>query len=182
MNRNPEAWKRLGRLLRDAREKAGLTRGEFAEVAGVSPKAVYNAEKGEVPKKQQPPTLVKIAIGHGWKPESIGLVLEGGEPVLAERGAPTTPPPAGAEIEEHSDLLELMMRVHEFGRVCTMLGGSLEARNEFEAAAQRLFESVPRQARLVGRGYALAAYRPHALGEGVPQDDADAILRAMEES
>jgi transcriptional regulator with XRE-family HTH domain len=182
MNRNPEAWKRLGRLLRDAREKAGLTREEFAEKAGVSPKAVYNAEKSDPPKRQQPPTLVPIAVAHGWKPESIGAILAGGDPIPSgEQATPQAAPSAG-DLVEHPDLLDLMMKVHEFGRVCMVMGGSLEARSDFEAAAQRLFESVPRDVRASQREqYRLAAYRPHALGEGVPADDAETILRAMEE-
>ncbi|MFF4746849.1 helix-turn-helix domain-containing protein [Streptomyces sp. NPDC001268] len=180
MNRNPEAWKRLGRLLRDARERTGLTREEFAAKAGVSAKAVYNAERSDPPKRQQPPTLVPIAVAHGWKPESIGVILDGGEPIPAgEKAAPSAP--TAEELAEHPDLLELMLRVHEFGRACMTLGGSLEARNDFEAAAQRLFESVPREVRARQSQYRLAAYRPHALGEGVPADDADAIFRAMEE-
>lgn len=180
MNRDPQAWKRLGRLMRDAREQAGLNRKDFADLAGVSEKAVYNAEKGDPPSRQQPPTLVKIAAGHGWKPESIQRILDGGEPILREQSAPAAPTPQS--LAEHPDLAELMMRVHEFGRVCASLGGSREARDDFEAAAQRLFETVPRAARIAGReGYGLAAYRPHALGEGVPEDDAERILRAMEE-
>lgn len=180
MNRDPEAWKRLGRLLRDAREGQGQTRKQFAESAGVSEKAVYNAESGQVPSKQQPPSLVKIAAGHGWKPESIGIVLDGGEPVLASEPAAANVAPPAQELGDQPDLLDLMMRVHEFGRVCMALGGSLEARNAFEAAAQRLFESVPRETRVQQAHYGLAAYRPHALGEGVPEDDAEAIFRAME--
>lgn len=178
MNLNPHAWERLGRLLRDAREREGLSRAAFAAKAGVSAKAVYNAEEGPPPKKQQPPSLVKIAVGHGWKPESIRIILDGGDPVPAKKQQAA---PAADEQAEHPDLLELMVRVHEFGRVCMALGGSLEARTAFESATQRLFESVPREARLQQARYGLAAYRPHALGEGVPADDAEAIFRAMEE-
>lgn len=180
MNRDPEAWKRLGRLLRDAREGQGLTRKQFAEAAGVSEKAVYNAESGQVPSKQQPPSLVKIAAGHDWKPESIRVILDGGEPMPASEPAAPSPAPTAQDPADHPDLLDLMMRVHEFGRVCMSLGGSLDARNDFEAAAQRLFESVPRETRVQQAHYSLAAYRPHALGEGVPEDDAAAIFRALE--
>ncbi|GGU52071.1 helix-turn-helix transcriptional regulator [Streptomyces lavendofoliae] len=183
MNRDPEAWKRLGRLLRDAREKAGLTREEFAVKAGVSPKAVQNAENSNPPKRQQPPTLVPIAVAHGWKPESIGVILAGGDPILSESQVAPQATPQVEELADHPDLLDLMIKVHEFGRVCVAMGGSLEARNDFESATQRLFESVPREARAAQQDrYRLAAYRPHALGEGVPDDDAETILRAMEES
>lgn len=178
MNRDPEAWMRLGRLFRNARELEGLTRKDFGLKAGVSEKAVYNAEKGEVPSRHQPPTLVKIAVAHGWKPESIQRILEGGDPVPAKGGigaGQERPAAGGVSVQ----VLELMPRVYEFGRLCSALGASPKARDEFDAAVQHLIDSVPHRA--VQASYSLAAYRPHALGEGIPSDDAEAILRAMEE-
>lgn len=177
MNRDPEAWMRLGRLFRNARELEGLTRKDFGLKAGVSEKAVYNAEKGDVPSRHQPPTLVKIAVGHGWQPESIQRILEGGDPIPAAPGK-TQDAPAGNGAP--AQILELMPRVYEFGRLCSSLGATPSARDEFDAAVQHLIESVPVAAARRGQ-FTLAAYRPHALGEGVPPDDADAILRAMEE-
>lgn len=180
MNRDPGAWKRLGDKVSEARQAAGLSQAQLAEAAEVSTRSVYSAESGSVPSRQMPPSLVKIAIGLRWKPESIRLVLEGGEPISMDDSKQVEP--ASERPSLHPDIAELMLRVHEFGRVCAALGGSSEARDDFEAAAQRLFESVPRSARMAGQqGYGLAAYRPHALGEGVPEDDAERILRAMEE-
>ncbi|MFF4848729.1 helix-turn-helix transcriptional regulator [Streptomyces sp. NPDC001194] len=178
MNRDPEAWRRLGRLFRNARELEGLTRAEFAAKAGVSEKAVYNAEKGDVPSRHQPPTLVKIAVGHGWKPESIQSILDGADPIPAAASSS-----AGERVTSGgtpSQVLELMPRVYEFGRLCSSLGASSKARDEFDAAVQHLIDSVPHRA--TQASFRLAAYRPHALGEGVPSDDAEAILRAMEEN
>lgn len=179
MNRDPEAWRRLGRLFRNARELKGLTRAEFAVKAGVSEKAVYNAEKSVVPGRHQPPTLVKIAVGHGWKPESIQQILDGGDPLPADgnaAAAQASPPETGTQAQ----VLELMPRIYEFGRLCSSLGAEAAVRDEFDAAVQHLLESAS-----VGTSqkskFTLAAYRPHALGEGVPDDDADAIIRAMEE-
>ncbi|MFD6180126.1 helix-turn-helix domain-containing protein [Streptomyces goshikiensis] len=180
MNRDPEAWMRLGRLFRNARETEGLSRKAFADKAGVSEKAVYNAEKGEVPARHQPPSLVKIAIGHGWKPESIQAILNGGDPVAADPGpapAPTLRQPA--TVDESTHLLELVPRVYEFGRLCSSLGAAAAARDAFDAAVQHLIDSVPR--RVAQSSLTLAAYRPHALGEGIPADDAERILRAMED-
>lgn len=175
MNRDPEAWKGLGRRLRNERELHGMSRKEFASVAGVSEKAVYNAERGDVPGRHRPPSLVKIVAGHGWAPESIEAILEGKEPVPAGavRKSAAAPP-----IDPRTQLLEALPRIYAFGRLCVSLGGAQEARDDFEGAVQRLLDSVPTrsQSRMT-----LAAYRPHALGEGVPADDADAILRAMEE-
>ncbi|MFJ3839405.1 helix-turn-helix transcriptional regulator [Streptomyces sp. NPDC090054] len=179
MNRDPEAWKRLGRLFRNARELKGLTRAEFALKAGVSEKAVYNAEKGDVPSRHQPPTLVKISVGHGWRPESIQQILEGGDPILIE-GDSASPQVNPLTTGTPSQVLELVPRVYEFGRLCSSLGAKAAARDEFDAAVQHLLESVSVGAAKQS-GFSLAAYRPHALGEGVPADDADAIFRAMEE-
>lgn len=181
MNRDPEAWMRLGRLFRNARETEGLSRKAFADRADVSEKAVYNAEKGEVPSRHQPPSLVKIAVGHGWKPESIQLILDGGDPISASsHSSPAAMPAPPAAAGEPAQLLDLVPRVYEFGRLCSSLGATAEARDEFDAAVQHLIESVPR--RMKRSSLTLAAYRPHALGEGVPPDDADAILRAMEDN
>lgn len=179
MNRDPGAWKRLGNKVSEARQAAGLSQAGLAKAARVAPRSVYTAESGYVPSKQMPPSLVKIAIALKWRPESIRLILDGGDPIPQEEPpAAEAQPPRG----ELPDLAELMLRVHEFGRACASLGGSSEVRDEFEAAAQRLFESVPRSARVAGQQrYGLAAYRPHALGEGVPADDAERILSAMEE-
>ncbi|OKH91455.1 helix-turn-helix transcriptional regulator [Streptomyces uncialis] len=175
MNRDPGAWQRLGRLMRDARERADHTRKEFADIAGVSEKAVYNAERGDVPRRQQPPTLVKIAAAHGWKPESIQAVLAGGDPEPSAQ-------PVTTGTASGPSLTQLQLCIYEFGRACTSLGGSHKARERFEAAAQELLESVPQSSRNgFQSGYGLAAYRPHAIGEGVPEDDAERILRAMDE-
>ncbi|MFD5419423.1 helix-turn-helix transcriptional regulator [Streptomyces sp. NPDC127069] len=178
MNRDPEAWMRLGRLFRNARELEGLTRKDFGVKAGVSEKAVYNAEKGEVPSRHQPPTLVKIAAAHGWSPESIQSILDGGDPVPSQ-AAVAPEGTKGRSGGTSAQLLELMPRVYEFGRLCSALGASPKARDEFDAAVQHLIDSVSH--RSAQTSYSLAAYRPHALGEGVPADDAEAILRAMEE-
>ncbi|MEU3459028.1 helix-turn-helix transcriptional regulator [Streptomyces sp. NPDC006733] len=186
MNRDPEAWKRLGRLLRDARDRRGLTQAKLAEEAGVSTKAVYSAEAGATPLKQLPRTVVKIAAAHGWTPESVHLVLDGGDPVPASRPQarlerPSVPPAGGPPPAPGSlDLIELMPRVYEFGRLCSALGGDPALRDAFETALQRLVESIPRQAAATRNDHRLAAYRPHAAGEGPARDDEERILRAME--
>ncbi|MFI8448184.1 helix-turn-helix domain-containing protein [Streptomyces erythrochromogenes] len=174
MNRDPEAWKRLGRRLRNERELRGMSRKEFASVAGVSEKAVYNAERGDVPGRHRPPSLVKIAAGHGWAPDSIEAVLAGKDPLPATATRQAVPPPA---VDPRSQLLESLPGIYAFGRLCVSLGGAQEARDDFEGAVQRLLDTVPT---LTQSNVTLAAYRPHALGEGIPADDADAILRAME--
>lgn len=80
MNRDPDAWRRLGRALKEARERKGLSQGELATRAGVAIKSVQSAEAGTVPKSRMPQSLSPIAQAVGWPAGSVDSVLSGGEP------------------------------------------------------------------------------------------------------
>ncbi|WP_432158112.1 helix-turn-helix transcriptional regulator [Streptomyces sp. bgisy153] len=80
MNRDPDAWARLGRALRESRERRGLTQEEVAERADVSKKSVQEAEAGKVPKSRMPYTLAPIAAALSWPAGAVDSVLDGGEP------------------------------------------------------------------------------------------------------
>ncbi|MEV5443525.1 helix-turn-helix transcriptional regulator [Streptomyces sp. NPDC052644] len=80
MNRDPNAWTRLGQALRHARLARGLSQGEVAAQARVSTASVQAAEAGVVPKRRMPITLAPIATALGWPPGSVEAVLEGGRP------------------------------------------------------------------------------------------------------
>ncbi|WP_428836288.1 helix-turn-helix transcriptional regulator [Streptomyces carpaticus] len=80
MTRDAEAWGRLGRALREARERQGLTQKELSDRANVSLAAVGDAEKGKVPKARMPYTLAKVAKALGWPAGSVEAVLEGSDP------------------------------------------------------------------------------------------------------
>ncbi|MFD6324235.1 helix-turn-helix domain-containing protein [Streptomyces sp. NPDC058442] len=80
MNRDPEAWKRLGGFLRHAREGSGLTQAEAAERAGISVAALQDAENGRVPRARMPYTLAPLAQSYGWPAGTVDTVLEGGSP------------------------------------------------------------------------------------------------------
>ncbi|MFU0241703.1 helix-turn-helix domain-containing protein [Streptomyces scabiei] len=80
LNKDPEVWRRLGRALREARERRGWSQEELATKAGVSKGAVQGAEAGRVPKTRMPQTLSPIARALGWPAGSIEMVLGGGEP------------------------------------------------------------------------------------------------------
>lgn len=80
MNRDPEAWARLGRALRNAREHRGLTQSELGELAGVSGRSVQDAEGGAVPKARMPYTIGRIASALGWPEGAVDTVLEGHGP------------------------------------------------------------------------------------------------------
>lgn len=78
MNRDPQAWARLGRALKSAREHRGLSQAELAAAAEVSAKSVQDAEGGKVPKARMPYTLSRVAEALGWPAGSVESVLEGG--------------------------------------------------------------------------------------------------------
>lgn len=186
MSHSPEAWKRLGLLFRDARNRRGLTGAELADLAGISEKAVFNSESGAW-HKTVPPTFAKIAAAHGWTPESVRIMLDGGDPVLTSRAAATQGASSTSDgiqapsvsTDEHN-LIELLTQVTEFGRLCVAMGADGALRDELDTAAQRLVKSIPRD--ITSREhFGLAAYRPHAPGEGPAKDDAERALRAMEE-
>jgi transcriptional regulator with XRE-family HTH domain len=80
INRDPDTWARLGRALRESRERQGLTQGELAKKAHVATKSVSDAEAGKVPKARKPYTLEGIAQALGWPVGAVDSVLSGGEP------------------------------------------------------------------------------------------------------
>lgn len=79
MNRDPQAWARLGQALTQARQAQGLSQAEVAARAKVSTASVQSAEYGTVPKSRMPVTLAPIAKSLGWPPGAIDSVLAGGE-------------------------------------------------------------------------------------------------------
>ncbi|TRV72580.1 transcriptional regulator [Streptomyces sp. 130] len=80
MNRDPESWARLGRALRSAREGAGFTQAELAEVANVSSRSIQDAEGGKVPTGRRPYTLARMAAALGWPAGAVDDVLDGAAP------------------------------------------------------------------------------------------------------
>lgn len=80
MTRDPEAWARLGQALRTARNHRGLSQQELAAEAGVSARAVQDAEGGTVPKARMPYSIGKIAAALGWPEGGVEAVLDGAAP------------------------------------------------------------------------------------------------------
>lgn len=79
MNRDPEAWARLGTAFAMSRRTQRLTQGELAERADVSLGSVQRAEAGAVPKTRMPITLHPIARALGWPDGAVEEVLAGAE-------------------------------------------------------------------------------------------------------
>lgn len=182
MTHEPEMWAVLGRALRSDRERKGLTREQLAglvrERGGrVSARSIGSLETGVVPKRgTKPPSLEPTVAALGWPPGWVDRILAGED--------------AGAVLNDlefvddetartpQQQLLELLPDVYEFGRLAVQAGATAEARDGFESAVQRLLNGVP-SGRPARSEYALAAYRPHAAGEGVPADDAIRIREAL---
>lgn len=80
MNRDPQAWARLGRALKQAREHLGISQDDLANQADVSTASVQSAEYGKPPKGRMPYTLAKIARALSWPAGAIDAVLDGEEP------------------------------------------------------------------------------------------------------
>lgn len=80
MTRDPEAWARLGQALRTARNHRGLTQQELAAEAGVSARAIQDAEGGTVPRARMPYSINKIAAALGWPEGGVEAALEGAAP------------------------------------------------------------------------------------------------------
>ncbi|MGW8357358.1 helix-turn-helix domain-containing protein [Streptomyces wedmorensis] len=80
MNRDPQAWARLGQALASARRALGLTQEELAARAGVGLGSVKNAEAGVAPKARMPYTIPAIAKALGWPDGAVDAVLDGEAP------------------------------------------------------------------------------------------------------
>ncbi|KOT27924.1 hypothetical protein ADK47_24125 [Streptomyces rimosus subsp. rimosus] len=176
MNHDPRAWEALGRAIRDDRQRQGLSREELAQRvvergAKITTRTLGSIERGVVPKRgEKPPTLEAAVAALGWAAGDADRILQGEDPrsVLGQ-AAPASP---------RAHALELLPKVYEFSRTAVAAGADPGMRDRFDRLAQQLVESVPSE-RDVSAAYGLAAYRPHAAGEGVPQDDADRIFEAM---
>ncbi|MFB6512885.1 helix-turn-helix domain-containing protein [Streptomyces virginiae] len=80
MNRDPNAWARLGKALKTARLTRGLDQAELATLADVSTASVQSAEAGTVPKARMPYTLYAIAKALDWPAGAVEAVLDGADP------------------------------------------------------------------------------------------------------
>lgn len=180
MTQDPEAWAALGRAIRSDRERQGLTRAELAaRVAGqggqVTSRSIGTLEEGPPPKRgTKRPSLEPTVAALGWRPGWTDRILAGEDPsaVLQRDGAVAT------DATPRSHLLELLPVVYDFGRTAVQAGAPASLRDDFERIVQQLIDAVP-GGRSSRASYSLAAYRPHAEGEGVPSDDAARIQEAM---
>lgn len=95
-------WQLLGRRVRERREALRLSQG----AAGISASTWRKVEHASEPPYRRS-TLLAIAQVLRWTPESIDLVLGGGEPVEA---TPHDVAPTSSSVEDRLDALEAQVR------------------------------------------------------------------------
>ncbi|MFJ4799170.1 helix-turn-helix domain-containing protein [Kitasatospora purpeofusca] len=173
-------WAALGRKIRQARVKIGMTQAELAGAAGLDRKSISNYENGRPPARADrvPDGYYKVGEILQWPPGAVEDYLLAGDEARPHPG-PAPMPPAAAP-------LDLYPFVGRFARAAVAAGGDPALRDVLEEVADRLLRSIPQgQPKAVQQsGYGLAAYRPHAWAEGdagVPDDDAARIEQALEE-
>lgn len=87
---DPESldWERLGQYVVAGRVKLGhRVRGSFARAGGVNVRILSDIETARR-SNYDPATLAQLEQALGWRTGSIGAVLRGGEPTLADQGKP----------------------------------------------------------------------------------------------
>gem|GEM_PF-5100939 len=145
----------------------------------VTVRTIANIEKGIPPtKRPKPLALEPVVAAIGWKPSWTDRILAGEDPSAVVQHVDSEEPAEAAGESPRAELLELAPRVYEFSRIAARLGAPAELRDEFDQLVQQLLDAVP-GGQPSRSSYGLAAYRPHAEGEGVPADDAARIREAL---
>ena len=183
MTYDPERWAVLGRAISGDRERQGLRQEDVvirvAERGGtVTVRTIISFEAGKVPKGRRPIKLEVVVDALGWKPGWTDRILAGEDPATVLKRTESEGAPAVASGSPRAELLELAPRVYEFSRIAVRLGAPSGLRDEFDQLVQQLLDAVP-AGQSSRAAYGLAAYRPHAEGEGVPADDAARIREAL---
>lgn len=142
----------------------------------VSARSIGSLETGVVPKRgTKPPSLEPTVAALGWSSGWTDRILGGEDSDAVLNDLEYV---GESALTPRQEMLSLLPSVFAFGRIAVQAGAPTPARDDFETAVQRLLDAVP--ADRPARGYALAAYRPHAAGEGVPADDVARIREAFE--
>lgn len=133
MNRDPDAWARLGRALRTAREQRRLSQEELADLAGVSVGSVQSLEAGTVPKARMPITLPPVAQALGWPAGAPEAVLGGEDPPAADGEWRDVPVPQQLLDEERvaGIMTNAMVRATEHATAAEIRAATRIALDEF---------------------------------------------------
>jgi len=80
----------FGRAVAAARQAKGWTQADLAEAADISKPTVQRLEKGAPVQPRTWKVQLAVAKALGWTPESVEVVWDGGEPVLAGGDPPSS--------------------------------------------------------------------------------------------
>lgn len=166
-------WKHLGGVIKRDRRRARMSQADLAAAAGLSTRTVGNYERGRVPETEPvvPDGYYDIASVLGWTRASVETVLAGGEPELT--GA------TGRAVTQ-DDVNALAAPALRLADMARDMGAPQDLVDRYRLSTVSLAGWMSSRA-TDQSGLDLAAYRPHALGEGVAPDDAERILKAFEE-
>ncbi|MDJ1132432.1 hypothetical protein [Streptomyces iconiensis] len=177
-----QAYAALGRAIRDDRIKKGFSSMEKLSQRirenghKVSARTIGAIERGDVPELDDKfPSTELIVAALGWKPGWVDRILAGEDPAAVLTSAKSADLGSTTARLTRAGLLEMLPAVYAFSRGVVALGGDPHLRDEFDRLADQLVASLPS-----ARSYGLAAYRPHAEGEGAAVDDAHRIARALD--
>lgn len=168
-------WEYLGTMIKRHRRRRGMTQTDLARAAGLSLRTVGNYERGRIPDSAPivPDGYYDVARILEWSHDSIDTVLAGGDPEPARASERTL---------TDDDVLQLSSPALHLADVARDMGAPADLVSNYRMATVTLVGWMTQHPEAAQRGnFSLAAYRPHAIGEGVPPDDAERILRELED-
>lgn len=152
-----------------------MSQGDLATAAGLSMRTVGNYERGRVPDSTPivPDGYYDVASVLGWTRGSIEAGLAGGQPEMA---TPQEVPPT------ESVLSDMARPVLNLADAALDMGAPSEVVDRYRMAAVGLIGWMANQSHdpVHKADLRLAASRAHAIGEGVPEDDAERMLQFLE--
>ncbi|OKI22236.1 helix-turn-helix transcriptional regulator [Streptomyces sp. CB03911] len=169
-------WAALGQEIRRERLARALSQQQLADQAGLDRKTISHYENGRQPSPGRVPDgYYSVGRVFGWAQGAV-------DDLLAGRAGGTGVAVASTQTAGQATPLQMYPAVTAFARACAREGADPGLRDAFEEAAERLLQSASAKGR--PSSYGLAAYRPHAWGEGdagVPADDAERIQRRLDQ-
>ena len=162
----------LGRALRDDRVRQGM-RSRTALVerirergGSLSERTAGSVERGEIAGD----SAEVMADALGWPMGATSRILAGEDPAVV-LGRTSAARDIGA-----AQVIAALPGVLRWAEDAVAVGGDRTRQAELVTAARQLADSIPTR-----DAYGLAAYRPHAEGEGPAGDDAARAKAAIEE-
>lgn len=90
MGHSEQAWQRLAEAVKSRRDELRLTQTDVAVAGEISVDRVRAVETLRGHEQLRRKTMRGLAIGLGWTPESVEVILAGGDPTPAHSLAPPT--------------------------------------------------------------------------------------------